>query len=342
MCIYPLIIFRRVNKQYRGFSLVELGVVLMIISVILGGGITLFLEQQRAEYRVVTQERMDVIEKALALFVYTNQRLPCPANANVDITSTDFGQEGLVISGLGMSSCDDGNYGDSGDNVTAGAVPVAALGLPRGYMLDGWNRRFMYVVDSRYANNQTTNLDCNGAVSTECFEYQSSCREDVSDAACDTALPSGHIVIHATSDPSDEVKHRGAAYVLLSFGANGFAAYPANGGTRLGQSNSTNEQENGQIDPDFDSTFVQRVESSNFDDIVRYKTKHGILSSLFDVPDESLCFAAQNVIDVLSANFTENHACAGTAVSVSDADCRDYAQAIHSLCLRYYNTIVTP
>lgn len=326
------------NKRYdnqSGFSLLELGTVLIILSIMLGVGITFIIERQKNNHFTETQEKLDVIEKALARFVLRHQRLPCPANASLAYTHADFGEE-EIQSQAGMDTCENGNYGDSGNELSAGMIPVQALGLPRDYTHDGWRRRFMYVIDERYANNSTTNTGCAG---DSCFKNQVSCRADITDASCSSLLFSNHLTIWSTMGPPTVLKKRGAAYVLLSFGENGAGAYGYNGGTRLAQPAGTDEQENASLT--FDDEFVQRSAVESFDDIVRYQTKHQLLDSIGHLPSKMTCLIASDAVSLRTADGVENHACADTpAVASPGVQCSSYSQAIDDLCLNYYVTIV--
>lgn len=113
----------------RGFSLVELTVVLVIMGLILGlfmGASSTLMNAQRAQ---TTQVKLRAIDQALVSFVSVNRRLPCPAN-------------GSVTAGIEVSPCT-----AAGSNQVNGVVPWAALGLSASDIEDGWGVRITYRVD---------------------------------------------------------------------------------------------------------------------------------------------------------------------------------------------------
>ncbi len=137
----------------RGFTLVELTIVLVIISLLLGmlmGVTTGFLEAQRAE---ATRTKMRVIDAALVSYVALNKRLPCPA-------------DGAVASGAANAGAEMGGGGTgnpctlNGSSQSMGVVPWVALGLSASDAEDGWGVRFTYRLD--YALARDNAMDMSG------------------------------------------------------------------------------------------------------------------------------------------------------------------------------------
>lgn len=111
----------------RGFSLVELAVVLVIVG-LLASGLMLSLSTQRES--ATTQEaqrQLENIREALIGFALANGRLPCPAAANLANTDANAGRE----------------------NCTSqhGVIPWVTLGLPES---DPWGNRFTYYAHSLF------------------------------------------------------------------------------------------------------------------------------------------------------------------------------------------------
>jgi|CXWL01.1.fsa_nt_gi prepilin-type N-terminal cleavage/methylation domain-containing protein len=80
------------NSNNRAFTLLELSIVLLIISVVMGGIMVLFnqsLEQQQVQE---TQTKMAAIQKALSDYRLAFLRIPCPADATqaMDATSSNY------------------------------------------------------------------------------------------------------------------------------------------------------------------------------------------------------------------------------------------------------------
>ncbi len=121
------------GPSQAGFSLVEMAIVLLIVSLLLGGllmPLTAQVEQRRA---ADTQRRLDQAREALIGFAIANGRLPCPA------TAASHGAEDPA--GGGACTTHDG------------FLPAATLGLTQvddsGYALDGWNSRVRYAVTAK-------------------------------------------------------------------------------------------------------------------------------------------------------------------------------------------------
>ena len=67
------------RSKQSGFTLIEIAIVLLIVTLLLGYTIALFPKQQELkQYRAVDKE-MDEIIAAIIGFAQVNGRLPCPA-----------------------------------------------------------------------------------------------------------------------------------------------------------------------------------------------------------------------------------------------------------------------
>ena len=111
----------------KGFTLVEMAVVLVIMGLLLGG-ILMPLATQMEQRRIQeTRQAMDQIKEALLGFAIVNGRFPCPARP-ATATGTSFG-------GFSAGEADCAN--------AVGVLPWATLGLPE---TDAWGRRYSYRV----------------------------------------------------------------------------------------------------------------------------------------------------------------------------------------------------
>lgn len=122
-------------NRARGFSLVEMAVVLLIIGLLLTG-LLLPLGAQ-VEQRKITEtiRRLEDARDALIAFAIVNGRLPCPATA----AALSGDEAPAVITGICTT-----NY--------SGFLPAKALGFQPtdsyGYALDAWGNRIRYAVSA--------------------------------------------------------------------------------------------------------------------------------------------------------------------------------------------------
>lgn len=302
------------QNQMLGFSLVELSVVLAIISITLGGALTIATKKTESDKLNETEQKLDLIEQALEQYLVINQRLPCPADGT-DIIDTPTDNEYGVEGTSSDSGCTNSNFDNEGD-IYAGVVPVKTLGLADDLMIDGWGRRIDYVVDYQFANNQLTNINCDGVGNIICFQYADNGGINVNDA-------------------SGVARTTEAVYVLVSHGKNGYGAYGYYGNaTRLSfpTSPDADEIENSGSDPTYDAIFVQKTGDNSFDDIVRYKPKWQLVNDANGITDANICTPAKAVLDTpdVAGGDPENSCSGATDVTV----CQELARKVYSLCLQ--------
>ena len=261
-----------IRSSPYGFTLLEMSIVLVIISIVSIGLVEIFAASIQKAQLKQTVAKMESIQKTLYEYRLAFNRLPCPADATIAINVVNFG-----IEAANPGSCTGGipaaNFlqspGGTAQDAREGMVPTKTLGLPDDYAFDGWGRRFMYAVSK--------DITQNGAFAAI----------PASDSATRMTIMSAQGVSKSTQ----------AVEVLVSFGQNGHGAYPRNGGTvrvNAGLSN-TDEQNNcdctiisNVITPTgLDGVFVQKDLSNGFDDIVYFSVRgdylrpSGIMSQPF-------------------------------------------------------------
>jgi prepilin-type N-terminal cleavage/methylation domain-containing protein len=138
-----------------GFSLVEMSVVLLIISTILGSVIILTNQSQTKSKYQQTIDKIKVIDQTLIKYAMKSGELPCPAPRTTALTDVTFGVATTTCNTTLTSPADDGIGKDVGQ-VRIGVVPIRTLGLPDSYMFDAWGMRITYAVDKNLAIDDTT------------------------------------------------------------------------------------------------------------------------------------------------------------------------------------------
>jgi len=144
------------KQTIKGFTLIELAVVLTIVAMVIGGlSIPIgkhFVEKQYAD----TQANIDKAMEAIVGFAIQNRRLPCPdiATATSDnrdgIEDVDVNTTSGLIDGCSAKGVNTGafNYTNSSDASGAswGDLPWQTLGLSAPNNSDAWSHRLRYAV----------------------------------------------------------------------------------------------------------------------------------------------------------------------------------------------------
>jgi prepilin-type N-terminal cleavage/methylation domain-containing protein len=247
----------------KGFSLVEIAIVLVVVGVLISGGL-LGLAPVLAGNKVTqTNAQLDRIEQALILYVIQNGCLPCPAVIGATITGQ--ADDGAVYT----TGCDSGTPPNTCTS-TQGAVPWVNLGLSKDDVIDGYGNLIEYV-PSPGLNQTSTSM-----VRTPPSTYPSGAikvqtiAEFGADPACATA----------TNCQTSQ-----AAYVLISHGSDGSGGHIPNSTlTRADPNGSASQTANTAIAGASTTAYVQdkaqgQSGTTYFDDIVRFKTAPVIIQS---------------------------------------------------------------
>lgn len=137
----------------RGFSLLELSLVLVIMALLSGGMLASFSAQRANSENQEALRQLDSARESIYGFALTRGRLPCPATPTLASTDANAGRENCTLQ--------------------HGVLPWVELALPES---DPWGRRFTY-----YAGNQFTAALPSGALSS--FSLATSGTANVKDTA---------------------------------------------------------------------------------------------------------------------------------------------------------------
>lgn len=247
----------------RGYSLLEMTLVLLVLSLVANVFITYRIAVGNEEKQTLTASRAQAIQDSLTNYRRVHKRLPCPAQGSLQPASANYGVEsanpGTCVGGVPSVGAD---YADT--NEAIGVVPTRTLNLADDFMLDGYGHKFTYAVDTRATSNCAfTNYP-----------------------VTDTSVG---LTVSDTVGGGGAPLTTGAWYVLVGHGPNGHGAFMPSG-TRY-SAGSTNADEranchclsNGSPDT-LTRVFVQRgiVESTDltnrFDDYVLYASRADIRS----------------------------------------------------------------
>ncbi|MFT6332574.1 MAG: prepilin-type N-terminal cleavage/methylation domain-containing protein [Lentimonas sp.] len=146
--------FMMKKKQKKAFSLIELSVVILIISILVNGGLGISKTAINNHKTKVTNQRMDEVYSALGNFVLTNRSLPHPSPLALAVGTSEYG----VSDAVNAPNLCNAFTPVSGD-VIYGMVPAATLGLSPEYGEDGFGTKFSYVVERRFTKVSDTMLD---------------------------------------------------------------------------------------------------------------------------------------------------------------------------------------
>jgi len=114
-------------RKSKGFTLVEIAIVLLVFGLVIGGLMGPLQVQLESLDRKATVKEIELIKESIVGFAIRNGRIPCPD------TDSDGAED---ISG---SAC----------TRVYGNVPWATLGVGT---MDGWKRPFTYRVDTTFAD----------------------------------------------------------------------------------------------------------------------------------------------------------------------------------------------
>jgi prepilin-type N-terminal cleavage/methylation domain-containing protein len=245
------------TRTQRGFTLLELAVVLTIIAIVIGMSANMGISVIATARLAATQNKMAAIDKAMMAYRTANDRIPCPADLTLASGKANYGMEAANPGVCGGGTPAANFFATTG--VAEGAVPTATLSMPGDFMYDGWGNHFRYAVD--------VSMTIAGAFPDAPLNYVSCSPIRVNDSFGNSRTTT-------------------AIYALISHGANGHGAYSSSGAVVSANSDYADELTNCHCDSTGANTgyslptYVQRSNyqtpadpNGGFDDLVTYKMR---------------------------------------------------------------------
>lgn len=252
------------STYQRGFSLVEIAIVLVIISVlitIVAVPLATQVEQRRGEE---TLKQLEQIKEAITGYAIANGRLPCPATVS--------GNEQFAAGG---------NAANGNCQQFVGFVPAVTLGLSgldaNGFVVDAWGlqqNRIRYAVSSVGIAVAGTPLACPTAVAN-IFTANNGMRTSTMSCLADTSAALNMMTICAVTPTGVAGAATGCTSLLTSKAP--FVVYS------LGKNAATGGADDEAHNLDADTYFVSRTPTpagsaaGEFDDLVTW----GSINTLF-------------------------------------------------------------
>ena len=269
------------QKIKKAYSLLELSIVIVIISILVTGALSVSVGSINSAKIKTTKERLEQIYTAMGVFLTTNNRLPCPASIlDIKSSSPDY-----AIEEDGDGGCDTSNgvfKSDDNDDLFYGMVPARSLGLSTEMAEDAFGSKIIYIVNKNFTYAINLLVD----------------NPDFDITNFSTATSTSIMTVNEKQASITQAITADAIMALISAGPNKAGAHNANSSTQNLLGSDTDENDNVIPDDyvysttpgtaDFDNIIVATSSSSdNFDDIVLYKTRNNFIedfNAMFLIP----------------------------------------------------------
>jgi len=234
---------KRPSTLPRGFTLIEITMVLFIVAILLGGLLPVISGQIERQRVAETRKQLDEIQQALMGFAIMNGRLPCPTT-QTDPSNPNYGMED--------ANCPTGTPTTDGylPWKTLGVSEIDAWGIKRTLSTDAWKGYWRYRTDRDFSKSSSLITLTTGGTFSSCPTSTKDCLV-VKDNAGNTLTSSSErpIAILYSTGPN-----------LTADGQN--ASYQANGATSPG------------------ATYQSDVPSTGFDDITIWLSRPQLFNRL--------------------------------------------------------------
>jgi hypothetical protein len=288
-------IFSQNSKIIKAFSLIELSIIVLLISLIASFLLYAKSSNKINEKTAITNKKLEVIYKAMGIYLAKNAKLPCPAAINLKESESTYGTASANCYGTPSSGA--GYWQNSSHEfLYIGMVPVKTLGLPIEYSYDGFETKFSYTIINGFTNDEFfgQNVAKSDSVNPSCSNCYSTYTDDVT-------LGNGYrIFINDRKKDSSGVAVNSsltneAIFVITSHGSNKNGGWNRNSTTKNSTPSSDEEEWNSitTIDSPSDgkAAFYPHTGSGtldhpyvtfsnideNFDDVIFYKTRNQMI-----------------------------------------------------------------
>ncbi len=274
------------KKTQSGFTLIEIAIVLIIVSVLLGYTLAMFpIQRELRQYRSADAE-MDEIIDALISYAQVNGRLPCPDTSGdinaLDPLTTGVGvidgiedTEDLIVNATGAAAPD-----GLVDTCKAffGFLPARTLGMDgifnaNGLLQDPWGGAYGYAI---------SNVDTGAAFGVDLISPDGIREEGLDNVTpdlfiCDDSTAVGN---HTNCNPAtigDDVVGNVAA-VVISLGK----SFDLGAGSSNIQRENFDDFHDGQNDKVYIKSTHSTVANAEYDDIVKWLSLNKLISKMIE------------------------------------------------------------
>ena len=261
------------NKIKKAFSLIELSIVILIISILITGALSASITTVNKTKITATNKKIEEIYKAMGSYLAANGKIPCPAAIDIAKTGSTYGTGSCTI-GTGIwQVVVQGSPDVQIANMLYGMVPVKDLGLSADMAEDAFGSKFGFVMISGY--NDSTKLS---------FQTDSTTFDGYGGNGVGVA---NRIKINEKQSATSTAIETKAMFAIISYGANKSGAYNASSTAPNAVSVDASELANhpsaqnvgaGTSKAYLGNLLIKNdVNSDVFDDIVFFKTRNQML-----------------------------------------------------------------
>jgi len=274
------------KSKSLGFSLLEISIVLIISSILLGISFEagkFFLLHNSIE---TTKIKMNTLQNAIDIYLIENGKLPCPSglknNNGNSLTCTDDATNGVFVK----------------NNVARGGIPYKELNLTSDLSYDSWKTKFTYSVLITATNNSSSSRN---------FKK----------------LENNYTGITIFNDNSSNDITSKAVYSIVSHGSNKLGGFNFENNSINSTTNISIEETMNTIN---NSSFLVNTYFTNvktnaktYDDFVKYKTRMQLMAD--NGIDEVSCYIDTSIVTTIINNYNNLN---GTTVQIPSSITVDF------------------